>query len=344
MMQTCGLVFETTDRNKKQGNKTPETTMFRKPKRKGKNSAVRQKDDNEESETADAANSDEEPTSALLQEARKRVKAQHVGLPASTLSSSTGGYGENKSAAVLQSYQAKESSDGRDLVTSVADHHPNNKEASTSATAAGTTADGIFRDTTRNKFHAGPIRAATNIRTTVQFDYQPDVCKDYKETGFCGFGDTCIYLHDRGDTLSGWQIEQQWEEQQTKKKEQQEKEMSNFTSGSDPTTTTNDDDDANRPATAAIDDGIPFACHLCRDVFKNPVVTNCLHYFCERCIMDHVRTQSEGCPVCGKDTGSVFNQPTKLLAKKRKLLGSRRASEEDSWQEYANLFRNKTGD
>jgi RING finger protein 113A len=323
-----------------------ETTMFRKPKRKGKNSAVRQKDDNEESETAATANSDEEPTSALLQEARKRVKAQHVGLLAS---SSTGGHGETKSAAVLQSYQAKESSDGRDLVTSVADHHPNNKEASTSAAAAattaaaGATADGIFRDTTRNKFHAGPIRAATNIRTTVQFDYQPDVCKDYKETGFCGFGDTCIYLHDRGDTLSGWQIEQQWEEQQKKKKEQQEKEMSNFTSGSDPTTTANDDD-ANRSAAAAIEDGIPFACHLCRDDFKNPVVTNCLHYFCERCIMDHVRTQSEGCPVCGKDTGSVFNQPIKLLAKKRKLLGSRRASEEDSWQEYANLFRNKTGD
>jgi RING finger protein 113A len=322
--------------------------MFRKPKRKGKNSAVRQKDDDEDDENGASDTvtaSEEESTSALLLEARKRVKAS-----SSSSSSTPSG---KKSSEVLQSYQAKESSESRDLVTSVADHHPNNKEAPT-RTAATTAADssdttlsggdGIFRDTTRNKFHAGPIRAATNIRTTVQFDYQPDVCKDYKETGFCGFGDTCIYLHDRGDTLSGWQIELQWEEQQKKKKEQQEKEMSNFTngvgSGLDHIAAGHDD----KSPAAAIDDGIPFACHVCRDCFKNPVVTNCLHYFCERCIMDHVRTQSEGCPVCGKDTGSVFNQPTKLIAKKRKLLGSRPAGEENSWQEYANLFRKKTGD
>lgn len=34
----------------------------------------------------------------------------------------------------------------------------------------------------------GPIRAPSNIRSTVRWDYQPDICKDYKETGFCGFG------------------------------------------------------------------------------------------------------------------------------------------------------------
>lgn len=34
----------------------------------------------------------------------------------------------------------------------------------------------------------GPIRAPSNLRATVRWDYQPDICKDYKETGFCGFG------------------------------------------------------------------------------------------------------------------------------------------------------------
>lgn len=35
----------------------------------------------------------------------------------------------------------------------------------------------------------GPIKAATNIRTITVTDYSPDVCKDFKQTGFCGFGD-----------------------------------------------------------------------------------------------------------------------------------------------------------
>lgn len=34
----------------------------------------------------------------------------------------------------------------------------------------------------------GPLRAPSNLRATVRWDYQPDICKDYKETGMCGFG------------------------------------------------------------------------------------------------------------------------------------------------------------
>lgn len=37
-------------------------------------------------------------------------------------------------------------------------------------------------------FRKGPIRAPEHLRATVRWDYQPDICKDYKETGFCGFG------------------------------------------------------------------------------------------------------------------------------------------------------------
>lgn len=62
----------------------------------------------------------------------------------------------------------------------------------------------------------GPQRSTSTIRTATIVDYQPDVCKDYKgthyrhalqpsyltecitETGYCGFGDTCKFLHDRG--------------------------------------------------------------------------------------------------------------------------------------------------
>ena len=42
----------------------------------------------------------------------------------------------------------------------------------------------------RNK---GPIRAPLYLRSTVRWDYQPDICKDYKETGYCGFGGQCVH-------------------------------------------------------------------------------------------------------------------------------------------------------
>ena len=200
--------------------------------------------------------------------------------------------------------------------------------------------DGIFRNKQRNKFHAGPIKATTNIRTTARFDYQPDICKDYKQTGFCGFGDSCIYLHDRGDTLSGWQLEQQWEQQQKQKQAQQDQEFQDFVQAHSSNTPTS----KSNTVTTEDDDGLPFACHLCRSHFKAPVVTACLHYFCESCILQHVRNTNESCPICGKDTHGVFNQPTKLLSKKRRVLGASAASEEDSWKAFAEAFQQKEED
>ena len=32
----------------------------------------------------------------------------------------------------------------------------------------------------------GPMRASSNVRMTFIMDYKPDICKDYKETGFAG--------------------------------------------------------------------------------------------------------------------------------------------------------------
>ena len=55
------------------------------------------------------------------------------------------------------------------------------------------------------------MRAPANLRATVRWDYQPDICKDYKETGFCGFGDSCKFMHDRSDYKHGWQLEREVE-------------------------------------------------------------------------------------------------------------------------------------
>jgi hypothetical protein len=50
--------------------------------------------------------------------------------------------------------------------------------------------------------------------------------------------------------------------------------------------------------------------------------------------MNHVWKTSELCPVCNKDMHGVFNQPTKLLAKERGVLGSKKAAANSSWEEF----------
>jgi len=60
------------------------------------------------------------------------------------------------------------------------------------------------------RFRQGPIRAPAHLRSTIRWDYQPDICKDFKETGFCGFGDSCKFMHDRTDYKLGWQLEREY--------------------------------------------------------------------------------------------------------------------------------------
>lgn len=315
--------------------------MFRKPKRKLKES-LRKKDESKLLVDGGEINNDddgeEDTTETLLEIARsKREKSGTSTSADKSNTSSVISSGTNHlKKSIMHNFDAANGSTpigNRDLVTSIAEHHP---ETATGADNQDLLSrdDGIYRgNQVRNKFHAGPIRAATHVRVTARFDYQPDICKDYKETGFCGYGDTCIYLHDRTDTVSGWQLERQWEEEQKLKKEKQEQIMNDFVTGVE------SKDDGKGALTLKSEDGMPYACHICREHFKDPVVTNCLHYFCEACIMNHVRTVSEACPICNKDTGSVFNLPTKLIAKKRKVLGSATSQEDDSWEQYFQAFR-----
>ncbi|CAN0346770.1 unnamed protein product, partial [Phaeothamnion confervicola] len=100
----------------------------------------------------------------------------------------------------------------------------------------------------------GPIRAPQFLRASCRFDYQPDICKDYKETGFCGFGDSCKFIHDRGDYKSGWQIEKEWEEAQKKKR-----------AGDSGGGASAAGDDGDNEYAVESDDELPFACFICRE-------------------------------------------------------------------------------
>ncbi|RUS72239.1 hypothetical protein EGW08_019993, partial [Elysia chlorotica] len=142
--------------------------------------------------------------------------------------------------------------------------------------------DTVIANADSSKNRTGPMRASANIRSTVRWDYQPDICKDYKETGFCGFGDSCKFLHDRSDYKHGWQLEREMELGTYGQKDEENYEISS------------DEDD------------MPFKCFICRNSFKDPVVTKCKHYFCEKCALSHYR-KSKRCFVCGEPTGGIFN-------------------------------------
>lgn len=53
---------------------------------------------------------------------------------------------------------------------------------------------------------------------TTRTDYHPERCKDYYERGYCGRGDTCIFIHDRGDYKSGNQLDAEYEAAKKKDK------------------------------------------------------------------------------------------------------------------------------
>ncbi len=57
------------------------------------------------------------------------------------------------------------------------------------------------------KLKTGPQRnSSTAIRNTCQFDYNKSLCKDYHDAGYCVFGNSCLYLHDRSTEKSGWEL------------------------------------------------------------------------------------------------------------------------------------------
>lgn len=114
-------------------------------------------------------------------------------------------------------------------------------------TAAGNASSGMVRK--------GPIRAPAHLRATVRWDYQPDICKDFKETGFCGFGDSCKFLHDRSDYKAGWQLERDY--------------AAGARGGDGPES----DDDDTKYEIHSDEESLPFKCFICRGSFVDPVVT-----------------------------------------------------------------------
>lgn len=164
----------------------------------------------------------------------------------------------------------------------------------------------------------GPSKMTSNVRTVTAVDYQPDVCKDYKETGYCGFGDTCKFLHDRSDYLAGWQLEL----------------MPNSIAHQE----------SEDEGSAEGEGDVPFACLICRKPFTNPVMTKCGHYFCQDCAIKRY-AKSPKCFACGAQTQGIFNSAMKIL---ERMQNKRKRREEERekrrWNEGKNVEEESSSD
>lgn len=177
----------------------------------------------------------------------------------------------------------------------------------------------------------GPVKAPTNIRTITVTDFAPDVCKDYKQTGFCGFGDNCKYLHAREDYKAGWQLDKEWETVTKGKKNLQ---GTTVASANRKKNGEQEEDDGDEEAML---ESIPFACFICRESYKDPIVTKCRHYFCEGCALKRYR-KDPSCAACGSGTGGVFNVAKnlrKLLDRKREMNRKRREAAREAGEEVS---------
>ncbi|KAJ9155395.1 Pre-mRNA-splicing factor cwc-24 [Pleurostoma richardsiae] len=175
----------------------------------------------------------------------------------------------------------------------------------------------------------GPVKAPTNIRTITVTDFAPDVCKDYKQTGFCGFGDNCKFLHAREDYKQGWQLDKEWENVTKGKK--------NLGGTIVASANRSKDDQEDEDEEDAMLENIPFACIICKESYKSPIVTRCGHYFCEPCALKRYR-RDPSCAACGAGTNGVFNSAKrlqKLLDRKRERAAKRRQQAIEAGEEVS---------
>ena len=166
----------------------------------------------------------------------------------------------------------------------------------------------------------GPRRQLKAIQHSNGIDYNPSRCKDYFETGYCVFGNSCIYIHDRTDYKSGYELDKDWDAMQRKKDEKRRKRLmkgEHVGLGDDSDEDNSSDSEEVEEYEEELQYGhIDEKCLICGEDYKFPSLLSCGHVFCDKCALE--QHASEGtCFKCGKVTDGIFNDGTKLVKKMR---------------------------
>lgn len=147
----------------------------------------------------------------------------------------------------------------------------------------------------REEPHKRSRQVAPNLSEHKAPEYQdtrPMICKEFAEKGVCRYGLTCIFLHDRTSYFDKWKEKVRERKRNAKLAAFQAKLISEH-------------------------------CSICKDSYTEPVVTQCEHYFCSRCIIERYEDADGGagaegtgdstgaagllCPLCSEPLDGIFN-------------------------------------
>lgn len=184
------------------------------------------------------------------------------------------------------------------------------------AKAAGPLGDGVFRgahgfakflsSNEKDKPKAariGPQSASAYARVATVMDYAMMICKDWKERGVCGYGDNCIYLHDRTDYKSGWELERDFDAAQKAKlsgiplPEDEDVVAAAYANPGDKQQKT-------EPNVNDVPEGM---CPICKKELESPLEAKCGHRFCGKCVRKRIAKNKLNCAQCGLPTNGIFN-------------------------------------
>ncbi|RSL62830.1 hypothetical protein CEP53_004604 [Fusarium sp. AF-6] len=133
-----------------------------------------------------------------------------------------------------------------------------------------------------------------------------DICKDYKQTGFCGFGDNCKFAHIREDYKQGWQLEREWEDVTQGKKKVSDTVVARIDGKEVKEVKEEEDgDEETFPGSTLL------TCIICKATCKKPIFAKCAHYFCQSCALKRCR-KDPTCAACGADTNGDFDSAKRV--------------------------------